>query len=218
MIFIILPLIFGYKVGYYSNVDYDYEAITAIGQIVGILISAYLTYRIINQTNTIANVQLRMEKISADYQMVLQKRQLKIELFDRRMTIFEDVLKIFTHVGILNTTLVNEIEIHKKINELVKIHKGIKSLEDKYLNMYTLYRSEFLFSGELLQAIRTIIKQYSELDARINVLDMFQEDKEPKWNAELYNLITENCKTILSFQPYIDEKSKAELNIAEFER
>jgi hypothetical protein len=41
---IVLPLIFGYKIAYYTNVKYDFEAIGAVGQWIGALIPILLVF------------------------------------------------------------------------------------------------------------------------------------------------------------------------------
>lgn len=41
---IVLPLIFGYKIAYYTDITYDFEAIGAIGQWVGALIPILLVF------------------------------------------------------------------------------------------------------------------------------------------------------------------------------
>lgn len=62
---IILPLFFGYKIAYYSDVKYDFEAIGAIGQWIGALIpiilvflSAYVTMKLEESKRDVASSNL----------------------------------------------------------------------------------------------------------------------------------------------------------------
>jgi hypothetical protein len=52
----------------------------------------------------------------------------------------------------------------------------------------------------------------------MTVLSRSKEDMKAEWCMELYNSIIENCNVILSYQGFIDQISKIELDIAGFDR
>jgi hypothetical protein len=217
LFFIALLMLIGYEFGYYRKFQISYYPISVVCQIIGILISAYLTYKIINQTRNIADTQLKMSTISENNHVNLQKRQFKIDLFDRKVAVFEDILKIFTQTGILISLTNNEKELQSKMDVLDRVFNGMKTIEGNNTNIYSLFRSEFLFNGELLKVIKIIIEQYTEMGAKINILSMFK-DQTIGWKEEVYKGVLENGRVILSYQDYINQTSKIELDIAGFER
>jgi hypothetical protein len=218
LIFVVLPMTLGYKISYYKEVELDYNLANIIVQFLGVSLSGLLSYKIINQTNKIANMQMIMEQNSTTTQEQLQKKQLKIDLFDRRFAVFEDLLRIFSYTSLLVKPEDKEDPLQNKIDSLLNIYSALKEEYDIKSNVFTLYSAEFLFNGELLEAIKKILKLYTEMNSQVTILKIFNENIPLKQKEETYIVIMECCKAILSHQSYIDERGKAELNIAEFEK
>jgi hypothetical protein len=216
--FVVLPILFGYKIAYYKEVEFDNELINSMIQAFGVILSAYLTYRIIKQTNNIAKMQMDMETNSITMQENLQRRQIKIDLFDRRFAIFQDMLKIFSHIDLLKNTDNKDSLLLTKVTLLIKLHDEIKSFDEVKLDVYSLYKSEFLFNGYLLDVFKQLIKLYTEITVKMNILKASMEYGFIDNLENHYKSIIEDCIAILSYRSIIDEQSKIELNIAEFEK
>ncbi len=215
--FLVVPMLFGYKFGYYREVTLNFDAITAITQIVATLLSAYLTYLIIKQTERISKAQSHLEELSLRNQTDLQKRQIKIDLFNHRIIVLEGVQRIITYIEIIYKTDSFDEELSDKIADILKIHSGITSADyPDRIDISPIFRSKFIFSGDLLKAIQVVISQYTELNSRLTVMSM--DGIKDKWKVETYHLVMDNCKNILSYRSIIEQLGKMELNIADYEK
>lgn len=224
---IIVPYLCGYKIGYYTNIKYDYDAIAAWAQVLGVLLTSILTVMIIFQAKTIAKNQLEFEKKSSDNQLQFEKisalnqetflrRQIKIDLFERRVVIFEWVFKLFTYIDIIVKLQKGEAYLEKNYKKIINILKHMKS-EDK-LDILFLHRADYLFPKDLAVKMVRIIKLYTDIGALVNISSEEMGFDLSKFNQEFYDEILKKCNEILSYQNFVTNACDSILNIAEFDR
>lgn len=102
LLLLIILFIFGFKFTYAPDLDNNWEAISAASEILGVIISSFLTGLIIFQTNKIdksskeqarllADKQYDFESHTAEKEMQTRKLELKISLYDKRYAIYERI-------------------------------------------------------------------------------------------------------------------------------
>ncbi len=226
IIIFIIPYLLGFKFAYFTDIDYDYDAIAAGAQVIGVIFTSILTVMIILQTNITAKNQLEFEKISSYNQLEFQKfsalsqeailrHQIKMDLFERRVVIFEWIFKLFTNISIIIQFKNGEENLEKNLKQIIRIFKFMKS-EDK-LDIYSLHRAEYLFPKELAVKMRKIFELYTEIGVLVNISSPEMGLDLTKSNREFYVVILTKCQEILKYQDCVLNACDTLLNISEID-
>lgn len=167
--------------------------IGAIGSLVGVVISGFLTWKIIKQTKAINDQQIKQAKAINDQQNETKQLEIKIASFEIRYKVYDNFIRYYRRKSILfgNALKLNNGNVITPI-QLYKSELGFKNTREDYFSDIQIMKdscstvncSEFCYDED-------ISKQINEwMSLLCNVL--FFNDNELKKLEEATNYIDQN--------------------------
>jgi hypothetical protein len=170
---------------------FDWDIMQGLISLLSVFITAYLTYRIINQT---AKLNKQQEE--------LQKRQISVDLFSYRRDIYQNLYKILECSEKL-LELHNSIDFSKKsIKELtgifsITIEKYVGNEREVFLS---LIESEYILDKNMSGSVLTINQAFDDICFKYQMLETLEDIAT---EIEVENYKKENLKDILSNLEFI---------------
>lgn len=212
------------------------ETMAAIGTWLGVIVTTILTYKIIKQTKSIFENQVKWEaKINRrqmdlqnelnEQQIEIQKRQIRVDLFHYKRELYVNLLKVIELSSHLTEGIVTFDNLYNKsCEELSVIYKSCKKqfIGDVEKVILSISESSYLMPEDIVVSGLDIWKAFEEINRRFIHLHIAQynlpaEDAE---EVKVHNLkqIEKSCEIINSHAGTIKYVMIDELKIWNLDR
>lgn len=193
-----------------------------------VLITAFLTLRIILQTKKLNETQQDLEKKLNQEQMNMQKRQIQVDTFPYKREVYTAVFSVLELCNMIKE-LTKSVNLYNKTTEQLKEFMEVlleQYVSDKKQIFWSMREAEYILPENISKTILEIRKHFDSMCYHLNIpnaISMVMTQYELE--TELEKIKVDNieaalmdCDAIVNHAQFIESILPRELNIANLNR
>lgn len=188
------------------------------------VVTTILTVVIIRQTSRLAKKQSEQELLINKQQEELQKRQIRIDTFDYKNSIYHALYKVFQMTGEIEV-IFSKISLKEKTAE--QLYQMFSILRDQLKidvseTMWLFKQAEYILPPNIYDSVRAISKNFDELTGDVGKFELYPkiltEDELETEKQKLLEDISDRAKQINDHVYFITSVMPQELDISSLEK
>lgn len=198
----------------------EWNAVSGIASVLGVLITTILTYIIIKQTRILSEQQSKLESRINKEQNDLIRRQLKVEAFPYKRNLYLNLFKVLEFSHFLEETILTLDLTQKSSKDILGMYKmSIETYITKEKEIIdSLREAKYILPDNISPTVAMIEKMFDQICVSFSVIGTFNDffTVEEYTQIKKYNidLITENVKGINEKVGFIQSIMPKELDIS----
>lgn len=188
------------------------------------IVTSIMTVIIITQTSKLSKKQNEQERLISKRQEDLQKRQIKIDTFEYKNSIYRILYKVFQMTGEIEDIFSKISLQEKQMEQLYQLFDILRSQLkiDVSETLWLFKQAEYILPANIYSSIYDIAGNFNELTGDIRKFDLFSKiltpDEITKEKQKLLDDIYARAKQINSHVLFINSVMPHELDISSIEK